>query len=285
MPYKYPAQEPIIQLPISTGAAAGSSLEEALYRGICEVVERDAFMVTYLNKLSPPIINIASSSDDRVRKMVAIFNRYNLELYVLDITTNIELTTVMIVIVDRTGVGPAITVATKTSVDILEAIIGAICEAQKTRIWMREIMDKGDYDLQGIKSGADKISTFIDRGLFWSPVEMIKHMEFLFQGPKKTLEENFSVSSLDYQSSYQRVVDLFVSKGVPIYAKDLTTPEINSLNFKVVKVIIPQLQPLYLWEQFRYLGSKRLYQAPIDMGHLRDALSLKNLNNIPHPFL
>jgi len=285
VPYKYFLQEPIIQLPLSTGAAAGHSLEEALYRGICEVVERDAFMITYLNKLSPPIIDITSSQDDRIKEITAAYKRYNLEHYALDITTDIELPTAMILIIDRTGIGPAVTVATKTSVNILEAIIGATYEAQKTRVWIRDVMKKGDYNLKNIKSMADKISDFIDRGLFWSSTEMIKHIEFLFQGSKKILEGDSSVPTLDYQANYQKVITLFVKKDIPVYAKDLTTPEINSLNFKVVKVIIPQLQPLYLWEQFRYLGSNRLYQAPISMGHLQAPLSMEKLNNVPHPFL
>ncbi len=51
--YKYHPQEPMIREQISTGAAAADSFKGALYKGICEAVERDAFMITYFNKLSP----------------------------------------------------------------------------------------------------------------------------------------------------------------------------------------------------------------------------------------
>ena len=121
VPYKYLPGEPIIQLPISTGAAAGRSLKEALYRGICEAVERDAFMITYLNKISPPIIDLTFLKDNRIQKFLTIFNRYNLELYVLDITTNIGLPTVFVVIIDKTGIGPAVSVGAKTSLDIFRS--------------------------------------------------------------------------------------------------------------------------------------------------------------------
>ncbi len=276
VPYKYIPKEPIIQLPISTGAAAGCSLEEALYRGICEVVERDAFMITYLNKISPPIIDLASSQDSRLKKILTLFERYNLGLYVLDITTDIGLPTVLVIVIDRTGIGPAVSVGTKTSLNILEAIIGAIYETQKTRLWIRGEMDKG-YNLEDIKSRADKIKNFIDRGLFWSPLEMIKKIEFLFHGPQKKISNmEFSDLSLDYQTNYQKILSLFIKKEIPLYVKDLTIKEVDALGFKVVKVIIPQFHPLYLWEQFRYLEGKRLHQSSSSKG---------NFNNIPHPFL
>ena len=38
---------------VTTGLATGQSLEEAIAKGILEVVERDAFMISYLNRLSP----------------------------------------------------------------------------------------------------------------------------------------------------------------------------------------------------------------------------------------
>src|SRR4030042_4797092 len=41
--------EPYIRFPISTGAAAHSSFNKALYPGLSEIIERAAFMIHYLN--------------------------------------------------------------------------------------------------------------------------------------------------------------------------------------------------------------------------------------------
>ncbi|MDP3758109.1 MAG: YcaO-like family protein, partial [Candidatus Daviesbacteria bacterium] len=91
--YKYKDQEPTIRQRISTGAAAYTDWEEALYRGICEVIERDAWMIHWLNELSPPRIDLENSPDEDLRKLTQIFRRKNLELHVLDITTDIPLPT------------------------------------------------------------------------------------------------------------------------------------------------------------------------------------------------
>ena len=78
--YQYYPGEPIIQQQISTGAASAASPEEALYLGVCEAVERDAFVITYFNKLSPPLINLETVVDADFQKLLIMFKRYNLEL-------------------------------------------------------------------------------------------------------------------------------------------------------------------------------------------------------------
>lgn len=51
VPYFYFKDECIVRFPVTTGAAASTSYADAIYRGICEVVERDSYMISYLNKL------------------------------------------------------------------------------------------------------------------------------------------------------------------------------------------------------------------------------------------
>ena len=66
---------------------------------------------------------------------------------------------------------------------------------------------------------------------------------------------------------------------------DVTTSQINKIGFKVVKVIIPQLQPLYLDEDFKYFGGRRLYSIPRVLGYTKAKTKEEDLNKIPHPFL
>src|SRR3989344_23002 len=53
--------EPILRSPITTGTAAGLSKEDVIYGGILEVIERDAFMVTYLNQMSRSLIDLGKT--------------------------------------------------------------------------------------------------------------------------------------------------------------------------------------------------------------------------------
>ena len=74
----------------------------------------------------------------------------------------------------------------------------------------------------------------------------------------------------------------FQSKGISIYAVDLTTDEARRVGMKVLRVVIPALQPLSFCYTAQYKGHPRLYEAPSLMGYtVRDE---QNLNKWPQPF-
>jgi ribosomal protein S12 methylthiotransferase accessory factor len=63
LPYSAPFREQgeqTIGPSISTGQAAAASTEAALLGGLCEVIERDAFSIAWLNRLSMPEVQIDS---------------------------------------------------------------------------------------------------------------------------------------------------------------------------------------------------------------------------------
>lgn len=166
--------EPCIRYPISTGAAAGTSLENAIYTGICEIVERDAFMISYLNKLKSPIIDLDSIKDKIVDNIISLYNRYRLELVVIDITTDIQIPSFAAITLDRTGLGPAVSVGLKTRFNVLEAVIGAIEESLMTRSWLR---DKFIYNVSSHKI-SKTIKTIEDRAFFWFKPDSIHYLDF-----------------------------------------------------------------------------------------------------------
>ena len=55
--------EPMLRWAVTTGLATGQSLEEAILKGILEIIERDAYMITYLNKLPSPEISLENLSE------------------------------------------------------------------------------------------------------------------------------------------------------------------------------------------------------------------------------
>ena len=72
-------------------------------------------------------------------------------------------------------------------------------------------------------------------------------------------------------------------KKYDLYYKDITIEKFKKLNYHIVKVIIPKMQPIYLNEKYPLLGGDRLYSIPEKLGFKRK-LEL-NLNKFPHPFL
>src|SRR5581483_5935627 len=107
--------EAFLTSPVSTGAAAGFTHESTLLRALYEVIERDAFMCVYLNKNKPPQIDISRINNNNVQTIIRKAKRYRLELFVFDITNNLNIPTFLAVLIDKTGIGPAVSVGLKTN--------------------------------------------------------------------------------------------------------------------------------------------------------------------------
>ena len=273
VPYAYFKGEKLIQLPITTGAATSTTMSGAIYRGICEIVERDAYMIAYLNKLK---LKKISNSHPLIKDIAKYFERYNLELHLFETTTDINIPCFMGILIDRTGEGPAVSVGLSANLDAETAAIGAIEEAQHSRPWMREMYLKGDR----FKGSWKNLTSLEQRGLLWYDQKMIKYLDFWLKikGKKWKIQKRKSKGTIqDLKTALNRL------KNKETIVVDCTIPEIRRKGFKVVKVIIPELHPLFLFENVKYLGGKRIYEVPPKLGYKRK--TEVQLNKIPHPFL
>lgn len=277
-PYVHDRLEPALQMSTSTGAASGTSLDDAIYRGICEVVERDSFMIHYLNKISSPRIDLSSIKDKAISNIVVTLKRYKLDLTILDLTTDLQIPVFTAVLLDRTGLGPAVSVGLKAGFDLKHNIIGAIEESLMTRSWIRD-----EFIYLDPKHKRKKvISTIEDRAHFWLSTSTIKYLDFwIHNNVKKIRVKNLAYSG----NKLKKAVRLLKERKIEAICVDIADKKIKKYGFVVVKIIIPQLQPLYLDEGHRYLEGKRLYSTPVNMGFLTKSRTKDQLNKIPHPFL
>jgi len=275
----YPtSNEPVIRFGTSTGAAAGKDIKSALYTGICEVIERDAFTISYMNKLESPEIDLKALKDKSINRILEIFNRYNLEVKVLDITTDIPVPVFVALVLDRTGKGPAVSVGLKAGFETKHTIIGAIEEALMSRGWIRDRFIYGQVKHKNTK----QVSSIEDRINFWLPANSIKYLEFWLNNKKKEIKINLGYSNSE---SLNRILEIFKKLNIKIYYADVTEATIRKSGFFVVKVIIPSLVPLHLDEKHKSLGNLRLFSVPIKIGSTKKDKPENILNNIPHPFL
>lgn len=279
-PYLHEKSEWLLRLPSSNGTAAGQSVEDALYRSICEVVERDAFMIHYLNKLKSPKFDLNSIKDIHIREIINQLRRYNLNLCLLDLTTDIMISVVGAIIIDKSGKGPAICLGLKAGLDLRENIVGAIEEALMVRSWIRDEFAYRNPDYKRSKI----IQKVEDRANFWFSREKIKLLNFWLNN-KAIKKFRKPGKHQIIKNRLKKVARLLKLNNLEVYYVDITTNQIKKYGFRVVKVLIPDLQPLFLDENYRYLGANRLYQVPVKMGFLKNPVSLEKLNKIPHPLL
>ncbi len=267
--------EPEIMPINSTGTAFGLTFDEALYRALCEAIERDAFVISYLNKLPSPRIDLKSLNDTKIDKILDILGRYKLEVFVLDLTMDIGIPVFGALVIDKTGLGPAISLGLKAGWETKNCIIGAIEESLMTRSWIR---DKSFY-INPKSKKVIKIENIEQRALLWFPTQMIEHLNFWLKNKNIIRIDTKKKSDNKLEKTLKSLID----NGMNIIYKDITPKVIKNAGFFVIRTLIPELQPLYLNEKYKFLGSKRLYDVPPKLGFTKK--NEAGLNKVPHPFL
>lgn len=255
--------EPMIRPRVSTGAATNETLEEALYSGIMENIERDSYMLSYLSKKQLPKINLEKYFPDTFN----YFKRYLLDLYVFDTTSDLKVPSFMCLNVDKTGLGPSVSVGLKASLNPREGVLGSIKESQQVRQWIRNLwIQKGDQ-----KSPLpEEMKEIQDRGFYWYELDKLEELDYLINSPllKDFKEIKPPISKLN-------LVSYLKEKGINTYYSDLTLPAFKEQGFFVIRAIQPKLHPLFLEESFPCYFSERL----------NNELDGKEVNKTIHPFM
>jgi len=283
--YRRKPGEGLLRLPISTGAASGTAYSASVYRGLCEIIERDAFMITYLNKLPRARVPLEKTKNEDIRKLLDIIKNYDLKAYSFDITTDLGIYSFLSVIYDKTGLAAAISTGLKSSLNPTEALLGSLQEAIHPRTWLRREKD----NFSGNRADLMKPVELSPRGLLWSSLNAVSQLDFLLKSTTitKPIDEYKDESEKTSEANLRKTVTLLQKHGYDAYAVDITPnlPSLKNTKFNVVMTIVPQLQPLYLDERFPFLGGNRLYTVPVTLGYFKKPKKESELHEFPHPFL
>jgi len=236
-------------------------------------------MLAYLKKIQYPKVRLERIKNKKVQFFLEAAKKYDLEISCLNFTTNIGIPVICALILDRSGVGKAVSVGLKCNVNVHEAITGALTEAFHTRGWIRRMHEMDDAAYEDEIKGA-KDPGMIQRGLFWYNVAKIKKLDFWCENDRYVeINEIFNRKTVKEELEY--VVSKLQEQHMDVYWKDITVDELSQLGLKVVKTIVPQLQPLTFDDDRQPQGGLRLS----DVSPLSGYNYKISINKYPHPFL
>lgn len=274
-------KEPTIQLKNSTGAACGPSTEFAIYRGISEIIERDAYMISFINNLPKNLINL--DSNYHLSRFKRRIERYDLEVHVLGTQLDFPITTTTCLIFDKTGSGPAVCTGLGGSLDPERAIQTAVFESVRRHISARDRFYRTKPLPMPIKNSFDWF--LLNKQLLWSAPHMIQIAQNFIKNARtidyKELENK--EQELSDEKKVEFLVKELESKNCEVIYVDVTIPEVKELELKVVKVLIPEMVPLWRDERYPYLKVKRLYDVPNKLGYKAKPMVVEDAFSI-HPF-
>jgi len=279
----------------TNGAGGGFTLVDATLSGLCELIERDGFLIYWLNRLSPRRIRITQNDSSKfLPRFLDVYRSLcdrGYEVYFLDTTTDIHVPSIAcLILVPLSDGQKSISITGKCHPDPALAIERALLE-----------------HITSLNSPIKEVTTFIstpahvpfadskigkaERINMWRSGKMTDEIAFFLSGKEISFGEwasEFPPPPTDQSEALARVLSEFArmekeSGGAyEVFRYEAEHPILNELEYHVVKVVVPALMPLYLRENGAFLDSARLREVPKKLGYTPAPVDA--YNHLPHPF-
>jgi ribosomal protein S12 methylthiotransferase accessory factor len=275
----------------SNGCAMGGSLEEAIFYGIMEVVERDSILLTWYAQLSVPRLDPYSSNDKELQLMIdrlQVISGY--DLYLFNATMENSIPSIWAIAKNKGKTGANLICAGGSHLDPIRAAKSAILEVAGNMIFLGEMLKENRNEYYRMLDEPYLARRMEDHSLLYSLPETEDRLHFLLDQncPLRTFEEEFKprVLHADLTDELKDVLQQFRRLNLDVIVIDQTTPEALRNGLYCVKVLIPGMLPMSFGHHLvRLTGLERVLKVPITLGYRKNLLTLQELNPYPHPFL
>ena len=247
----------------SNGCAAGNTVTEAILQGFYELVERDAVAIWWYNRLRRPALDLASFGDPWIENMVASYRERGREIWALDLTTDLGI--------------PAFAALSRRIDEPLEAILLGFGAHLDPRIAILRALSEINQ-MSPVDDRLGEREQGLDRELrSWLNDATLANQPYLSPDPDAAAwqyPEHTSATGADLAADVLTCRVAVERAGMAMYVLDQTRPDIG---LPVVRVVVPGLRPF--WSRF---APGRLYDVPVALGWLEEAVAEADLN--PTPF-
>ncbi len=259
VPYTESSKDLYLQQPLSTGTAFRKNIKEAILTGILEVIERDCFIRSFYKQMGISKLKLEKIKDHDIIFILNELNRCFLEYFFINISLFPNIYVILCIIIDKTRNQPLLVSGLGTSFDLKYALIKSVEEAMQLRPWLRDEFRRNNIH----KTSSRKIKTYLQRVAYWNYGRSIswikKNLKFYLDLQTKIIQDAQLENSL-FKNSNHKLKNLLTTlnkMNIEIYFTDITPNLISKHNFKVIKVIIPKMQPFFLDEEFKYLTNNK----------------------------
>ncbi len=263
--------EPSIRDRVTTGLATHTSRTEAVLNGALEVIERDAYMIWWLNQLVVPRYDAAELAQKRptLSKLIEQCRRYRFQPHFLALASDAPVHAVCVVLEDLSEHEPRFGIGTAAHHECAHAAEKALFEALRWHRSARRRLEHADEQSDSAHYG---------RLGYWARADRFELIAPLLKGSKAPVPIDPVKSATEHLHA---ITQWARSSGYELASVSLTKSAANVSPWHIEMVVIPELQPLYFNENGRIPRSPRLRDIPQKRGYsARDALFTEH----PHPF-
>ncbi|MCX2951553.1 TOMM precursor leader peptide-binding protein [Lentzea sp. NEAU-D7] len=249
-------EEPFV-FEVSNGCALGSCLEEAVLHGLLEVVERDAFLLTWHAQRPVPLLDPALARDPGLRMQVAaITAETGHSVRCFDTTAEHGIPSVWVMAVDEHGreLTPATAHAAGSALTLEKATMNALSELGPLVVdVVRRYPDERDRALAMVRD-PEQVETMHDHSILYAAPEAAERLAFLTGQAETTGFGEDRFTGTDLTADLFAMTEAVIAAGMDVVVVDQTTPEHVAGGFSCVKVLVPGALPMTFGHRYRRLG-------------------------------
>lgn len=259
----YPISNEVSMCPgDSNGCASGNSLEEALYYGLLEVIERDAVAIWWYNRIKRPLLKVDPYLLKGFHDAIQEQDRH---FFLLDITTDLLIPCFVAVSCKKDG--SRVFFGSAAHLNPRLAISRAIGEL--SQLMIRQFLPQST-DLEKIPPQERELAQWIlTQSIYDHP-----HLLPLDNQTKQYPAIQSSLATDDFLDDIQTCIKLLTHQNVRAFFVNLNN---SSINHHTVKVICPELR--HFWCR---LAPGRLYDVPLKMKWISKNLLENEMNDVPY---
>lgn len=274
--------EPLVQQRTTTGCAAYPTQPGALLRGALEVIERDAYMIMWLNQLTLPRINIEELTHARrsLGTLVERCVRYRLEVHAIRLVTDAPIQAICVVLEDKShNPLPRLSFGLSAHFSLIDAVEKALVEALRMRRTAQTMYASSPTPA---KHRETRAVGHTDRLVYWMHNKKDRALDFMISGPIESLRTgDLAAETGTDADKFERIVEWCRSVGYECLSVAFTKSKANVTPWHIERVLIPELQPLHLNDAWPHTGGARIQAVPKAFGY---APRKEPYTDTPHPF-
>ncbi len=276
----------------SNGCASGGCFEEAVFHGLLEVIERDAFLLGWFGKARLPEIDPESCANVDTRLMIDRVRRYGYDVRLFDNRIDLPVPVVTGVAVRRDGGLGRLSFAAGAGLDPENAVRAALCEIASYVPGFDERTESALDEARALAADYSTIRELRQHALLFGLPEMAHHADFLLgEGRARPMSavygewERIRPRHTDLLDDIEFLRASLATAGHDVIVVDQTSPEQRLVDLHTACVIVPGLVPIdFGWWRQRAPNMPRTYTAFRRAGWRDTDLDPADLNRVPHPF-
>ena len=259
MNYRAHADEEFLFPITSNGLATGRTLLEAVWKAANEVLERDAFMVAWLNRLPAQRFSARSHPLSEVAELVESYRRRKVDIRLYRLPTDHDCAVFAGIALEMpTHGGPAVVIGLGADPDPGLASRKAILEVCQVRPALRRRLRNPEAQtrLRELLNDPRLVATIDDHDLLYASHESLPRLAFWLD----TNEEPFvwpPRSTVPSAQSLESLVAWLRDNGHDLIYVNLTPPDMAELGLYTARAILPGFQPIDFGWKERRLGGTR----------------------------